>query len=127
MKKFEVSAEGIYREHKYQVLLRSHLELVLPYYCGYVRVSNDEHGHVLKNKELYDNEFGWYNLQCHGSVTYDETGSMETMEDRDSNEAWWIGFDCNHLGDTILDYDLDFCIQECKTMIDQIVEGLKEE
>lgn len=37
--------------------------------------------------------------------------------------GWWIGFDCAHAGDTVEKCTLEYCINQCKTIVDQLQEA----
>ena len=83
----------------------------LGYYCGYVTLTPEDKHY----KAPYSN----IPIYCHGGITY----SMM------SKDGWKIGFDCGHFGDLIPAYsekggvfkDATFCIEECKSIVDQLV------
>lgn len=83
-------------------------------------------------------------VECHGGLTY-SSGHLPLQEDKD---MWWIGFDCAHYTDArdfealskyfpkssilakIDEYrrgqfgtikTLEFCEEECKNIVDQIL------
>lgn len=59
-------------------------------------------------------------IEVHGGITYNKYSDGYTL----------FGFDCNHWGDYTPFYptfnsiyrDKEYCIQECKNMVDQILE-----
>ncbi len=52
-------------------------------------------------------------LDVHGSVTFGDKYSM-------LGDGWWIGFDCNHAGDEYNPKSLDFCIEQCESLAEQL-------
>ena len=83
------------------------------YYCGYVRIPG-----TLPDLMRSDDEFD-QSIFCHGGITF--SGQLEDLE------GFWIGFDCSKLGDNIVDQDLDYVRNECKSIVDQILEGIMNE
>lgn len=87
-------------------------------WCGYVKVPED---HVYHGKTWDDLDIG-----VHGGITF-----CEKLED-----GYWIGFDCAHCYDIspVLDKafgncfadvvyrNMDYCMNECKKMVDQLKE-----
>lgn len=63
------------------------LFMPMGYRCGYVGVPKT---HPAYQKGYFD-----FRIDCHGGVTYAE----DHLYNQDDAETWWIGFDCNHLGD----------------------------
>lgn len=79
------------------------------YYCGYVQVP---YWHP-----AFEKDYGKIPVKCFGGLTY----SDYTLTGVDSY-GWWVGFDCAH-GDYIHHpKDLDFCIKECKSIVDQLLK-----
>lgn len=92
--------------------------------CGYIQIDDP----YMRNKQKYED------IDVHGGVTW--IGYMEFLD------SWVVGFDCIHPGDAVdysimsdkykkeYDYypsfldgtvkDTDFCINECKHMVEQI-------
>lgn len=98
-----------------------------------------------KNSRYYDVVYNKIPIDCHGGLTYSRQSlfSQETVKN-----VWWIGFDCGHCFDK-RDFEkckkyygediyqeiysmlpsngeiktLDFCIQECKSIVDQIIKA----
>ena len=109
--------------------------------CGYVGISESHilYGLSFNNEILYD-------IDVHGGITYAQKHTRFGIND----ELWWFGFDTNHLFDGkdmdkafeygLIDeelysyyksrpkYDrpkaatLEFCINECKKLADQLIE-----
>lgn len=109
------------------------------YRCGYVLVPQWH--------SCFEQDYDDIPVKCHGGLTYSSHKLMERKY-----PGWWIGFDCAHAGDTVDRYSwiryygeeekqgsflplvnlmssdfgtvktLDFCIQECKNIVDQLVE-----
>jgi hypothetical protein len=67
-------------------------------WCGYVGV---QPGHPLHGKSYGDN--GVDALQVHGGITYGDACAGHICHvpgPGESDEVWWLGFDCAHAGDT---------------------------
>ena len=61
------------------------------YRCGYVRIPN---GHPWHGKD-YDDICS--HLEVHGGLTFAEPD--KPCDKGGADDAWWVGFDCAHLGD----------------------------
>ena len=104
--------------------------------CGYVGLP--------KGNKYYDRDYDGIDVNCHGGLTY----ARAYLALQTDNDTWWIGFDCAHCFDyydiaKLKEYygedkakeieelfrylseypfrDLEYCIEECKGMVDQIV------
>ncbi len=81
--------------------------LLLPffnvYYCGYCAIE--------KNHNKYNVDYDEINIDVHGGITYGEI---------EKDGLFWIGFDCAHFDDNIIKCDLDYCINECESMAEQL-------
>lgn len=135
MKKPEIEATGTYKNFKYVVLFQN-----LGHRCGYVGIP--------KGHKLYEVYYDDIPVDCHGGLTYSDFDDILGQED-----LWWIGFDCAHLNDGVdveslvkyygteltaemlytLNYRVeghvwtkDECVEECKKIIDQIIEEDKD-
>ena len=88
-----------------------------PYYCGYVGLK--------EGNPYYGMEYDDIPVYCHGDLTYGrfymQEGEWSTDEFLD-NGYYWIGFDCNHLYDSILSCDLEYVTAGCKQIVDQLVD-----
>ncbi len=80
----------------------------LSYYCGYVRIP-DGFEELMVPADMLD-----FTIFCHGGITY--SGYM------DDHPGYWLGFDCSHYGDTIDICHLEYVANECKNIIDQIMD-----
>ena len=127
-----VEEKGVYRDLQYQVLFQD----TMGHRCGYVGIPE---GFVAYGREWDD-----YMIDCHGGITFSEEC------DRLGPDLWWIGFDCNHNDGIDIDairkyfgdkeaeqrktwpdyerrqhfhaYTLEECVEECKHIIDQVLE-----
>ena len=79
--------------------------------CGYVRVQNILDKIESNMPEVFNNI---------DSVELDFFGTLNRIDPKDDNK--YIGFACNHLFDTVEKCDTKFCINECKKIIDQLIE-----
>ena len=132
MKKCEIEVTETYKNFKYVVVFQN-----LGHRCGYVGIP--------KGHKLYEVHYDDIPVDCHGELTYSDFSDILGQGD-----LWWIGFDCAHYNDgidlnslvkyfgtkfaiEILDaicyrakrghvWTKDECVEECKKIIDQIVE-----
>jgi len=110
----EITLEKVdnYRGMTYAI---THLDFYgdMSWRCGYVAIPDDHPLHGVDYTDI-DEE-----LEVHGGLTY----SRESLT-VDTNEpyTWWLGFDTNHWGDNQITQSLKYVEEECKKLIDQIVE-----
>lgn len=97
-----------------------------------------------KNSRYYGILYDKIPIDCHGGLTYSE---QFLFSQKNVKDVWWIGFDCGHWSDEkdieayIKYYGKDaysqilsiipghgeiktlyFCIQECTSIVNQIIE-----
>lgn len=75
--------------------------------CGYVKIPRT---HALFEKD--DSYWLTGPVDCHGGVTF--SGSFKKIR------GYWIGFDTAHSFDTDNPKSKDYCIAECKHIIEQL-------
>lgn len=96
----DVETMYMYRKYTYFVAhYRNH-------YCGYVVLPKS---HKLAGASVDD--IPSYPHMGLSYAEYDESG-----------ESYIIGFDCNHAGDTEQKCTVPYCVGECKSMIDDIID-----
>ena len=76
-------------------------QVIEDYRCGYVCLHD--------NDVINSNKIG-----CHGGITW--------FGYHDEFEKSCIGFDCAHYGDTLAKCTLEYCVEECEKIVDQILE-----
>ena len=96
---------GTYRDFKWCVLFQS-----FGYRTAYVLVPTWH--------KVFEVDYNDIDIKCHGGLTY----SSHKLLDKDFF-GWWIGFDCAHAGDTVEKCTLEYCINQCKTIVDQLQEA----
>lgn len=103
--------EESYRGYDIVVKLRWSIgEFTAPnhWYCGYVRIPE---GHKLYGAGCIEiDRF----VSVHGGVTY----AGEIIE----ADGFYAGIDCAHLGDTPQVQDEAYTLDECKRLVDQLIE-----
>ena len=107
-------------------------------YCVIVTISGHRCGYV--KTEEYDVVYGKdydssnQHVRCHGGLTYSDHTWFG------GSDGYWIGFDCSHMGDApdpefktednegyyrLFNHGVvrtkDFCVSECKFIIDDII------
>lgn len=88
------------------------------YRCGYVRVPE-----VLVDDRAYG--FDESDYEVHGGVTYSGesiNGCANNIDIETDKEFVWLGFDCNHADDNIEKCTLEYCIGQCKKLIEQVID-----
>jgi len=105
--------------------------------CGYIGID--------KENACYEKDYDSCDIEVHGGLTYDGGGENSTYPIK--SNLWWIGFDCAHSGDakdndiinelnegspnldfllSLNDYGevrtLDYCVQECESVVDQLIK-----
>lgn len=71
-------------------------------WCGYVGVSKGHKYYAINYSDVDYNE-----VDVHGGLTFSDScshnehgrGICHKVEHGEDDEVWWLGFDCNHLGD----------------------------
>lgn len=77
-------------------------------YCGYVGVPE---GHT-----CYGSDYDSVNLDVHGGLTF--AGRFKDTPDG----LWMLGYDCGHFGDSIDEQNLEYNINECERLAEQLAE-----
>lgn len=98
---------NVYRDYVFQVVFYD--MPMIPHYCGYV-VINDDDIIPRDNDPEGDFDYDAYGIECHGGLTFGRVINGQNV----------IGFDCAHFDDTPEVQNLAFCVQECKSIIDQL-------
>ena len=109
--KYEVEKKFVYNGYNCAVV-KLGMDFDKPWRCGYVE---------LKDNSLTEEE-AEYLIDCHGGITF--YGEREPL-----GLGLSIGFDCNHieLADTLESCTLDYCINQCKKIADQLDHLDKDE
>ena len=90
--------------------------------CGYVAIKRGSEAFRKHYSELM-------NIDAHGGLTFSEA----TLKLCDLDDVWWIGFDCMHNGDRVIDpgpqdvvfpddkvRSLEYCIYQCEHIAQQV-------
>lgn len=111
----------IFRDGYYTNFFRELLEgdqISNDWYNGYVILPDD---HELVDKFYGDFEED-YDLEVHGGITFsDYLSQIMDLENMDLEEGYVLGFDCNHAGDNSTDCNQEYVENECKKLIDQLI------
>lgn len=134
---FKVESDFIYKGYTCVVVAQS-----LGHRCGYIGI-NEKNAFYEKD---YDD---MYEIEVHGGLTY--AGGGNNSDYPIESNLWWFGFDCAHGRDANdlgiikelnegrnLDFllttsnhgtvrTLEYCIQECKNVVDQIIDMNEKE
>ena len=97
--------------HTYDEELLSHGLYLENYLCGYVGLP--------KTSKFYKKNYDDIPIDCHGGLTY---GSNQLFGQNDP-DTFWIGYDCAHYGDSIFICNLEYCEEQCRSIVDQIIEA----
>ena len=104
---------GIYRGYEIYVRRVSDLPtLRFPsgYYCGYVALPFT---HPFYGKDYQDLD----DIEVHGGLTF--SGYLHHV----ALDKYLLGFDCGHAGDDIKVHGEQYTLQECKKLVDQLIES----
>ncbi len=77
------------------------------WYCGYVVIPKDSPFYGMDYEDLEDD------VWVHGGLTF--SGRIEGVG------GYLLGFDCSHGGDNPLDQDEEYTLNECKSLVDQLI------
>lgn len=109
MKKHELEATFSYKGFNCVVvkigLDWNHRCMLSPWRCGYVELKEENKGLTEDDVECL--------IDCHGGITFYGTREFYGL-------GLSIGFDCNHLGDSLETCSLEYCISQCKKIADQL-------
>lgn len=80
------------------LVVRSHHTGAL---CGYVGVGPDHPAYGKPYDDVHVDVHGGLTFadHCHEFEGSELRGICHTVEDGESDDIWWLGFDCGHLGD----------------------------
>lgn len=92
-------------------------------------IDNDWYnGYVIlpKKHELVDKFYGDfekdYDLKVHGGITFSNyLRYVIDLEEIGFENRYTLGFDCNHVGDNPIDCNKEYVENECKKLIDQLI------
>ena len=104
-----IEYRGTYKDYTFCIVKRGIGFKV--YRCGYVLIPAWHWAYEKDYNELF--------IKCHGGLTYASHSLMKI-----DYPGWWVGFDCAHLGDSEEKQNLEYCINECKNIIDQLDSNL---
>lgn len=118
------------------------------HYCGYVGIDKThplydkpygDHCNCLSKmlKEVLDGPIGKRGIMsimfraansetASMDIVFDVHGGVTFSDFMDENkDIYWIGFDCDHVGDNVETQDLDYCINECENLATQLKKVLE--
>lgn len=78
------------------------------WYCGYAVIPVDHPFYGLDYDEVEDD------IDVHGGLTF--SGKLDELE------GYLLGFNCNHFGDTPEVENEEYTLNECKRLVDQLIE-----
>ena len=98
----------------YQIYIKYNNDFFLPvypngYYCGYVKIPTLHPFYGEKYQDLED-------IDVHGGLTF--SGYLDDI----GEDKYLLGFDCGHAGDNVKIHDENYTLQECKKLVDQLIE-----
>lgn len=115
----------LYKGYNYKILYNGYEDLYNfksdqlknEWYCGYVCIENYLNIKELKFKYFKYLKYFENNIDCHGGITF-----FDVLDDN----KLYIGFDCNHFGDSIQKCNIEYCKKQCQYIIDQLIEMIKD-
>lgn len=97
-----VVTKGIYEGYPFWIELVD-LGVMHKWHCGYVQLPADS--------KYVGVDYDSIPVHCHGGLTWSEA----------EENGYVIGFDCAHYGDRIEFQNEDYCANQCKSIIDQLI------
>lgn len=134
MEKIKLQPSKIYKKFSYKGYSCVITKTWMGIHCGYVGITNLTPKYY-KNYELCDE------IKCHGGITW-QGKTVSKNKSKKGNEFHWIGFDCGHYNDYIPEMyknisssyvdnlpfrDVNYCIKECKNIVNQLLTPLIHE
>lgn len=104
MKKYEIESAFSYKGFNC-VVVKLGLDFTSGWRCGYVELKE-------ANKNLTEDDAECL-INCHGGITFYGTRDAYGL-------GLSVGFDCNHLDDSLETCSLEYCINQCKKIADQL-------
>lgn len=87
------------------IVVKLGLDCTKQWRCGYVELKEENKGLTEDDAECL--------IDCHGGITFYGTREFYGL-------GLSVGFDCNHLGDSLKTCSLEYCINQCKKIADQL-------
>lgn len=78
------------------------------WFCGYAVIPEDHLFYGVDYDDVEDE------IDVHGGLTF--SGELDEVD------GYLLGFDCNHYGDTPEVQDEEYTLNECKSLVDQLIE-----
>lgn len=104
MKNYEIESAFSYKGFNC-VVVKLGLDCMSQWRCGYVELKE-------ANKNLTEDDAECL-INCHGGITFYGTRDAYGL-------GLSVGFDCNHLEDSLETCSLEYCINQCKKIADQL-------
>jgi len=102
---FKIAKKGTYEGYNYVI---TEVEFASLYYVnGYVKLKD--------NNKFLEDDYDDIPIECHGGLTFKD--ERETF-----GKGMWIGFDTAHYFDNYETKNIDFVENECKNIIEQLIE-----
>ena len=66
-------------------------------------------------------------FDVHGSITFSQAhDSLDPYPIQlERADSWWLGFDAAHSGDSLEKQTLEYMVQECENLVEQLIEADK--
>lgn len=80
------------------------------WYCGYVVVPKDHPYYGVDYDEVMEKG----DIRVHGGLTF--SGTFDDID------GFFLGFDCNHVGDSPIYQNENYTLNECLELVDQLIE-----
>ena len=102
---FEIAKKGTYEGYNYVIM---EVELAPCYHVnGYVKLKD--------NSKFLEDDYDDIPIECHGGLTFKDEREI-------LGKGMWIGFDTAHYFDNYETKNIDFVENECKNIIEQLIE-----
>lgn len=106
MKRYEIIRSENYRGYK--IYVSRNYNAIMQWYCGYVKVPRSHPFFGAQYQEIEDD------IEVHGGLTFSGIAIFAN--------GYLIGFDCAHYGDSPEVQNEEYTLNECKKIVDQLIE-----
>ena len=102
---FKIAKKGTYEGYNYVI---TEVEFASLYYVnGYVKLKD--------NSKFLEDDYDDIPIECHGGLTFKDEREI-------LGKGMWIGFDTAHFFDNYETKNVEFVENECKNIINQLIE-----
>jgi len=117
LKKMKIEKEFLYKELPcFVVKMGGESPVLSSWYCGYVGIPKTNKYFGKNYDEIPDNNI-------HGGLTFSAHAktTLFAKNKPEYSEYYFVGFDCAHAGDNMINCNIDFVTEEIKKLVDNLL------